>query len=305
MSDLAIETRGLSIRYAGGAGVHELDLAVARGEIFGFLGPNGAGKTTTIRMLLDLLRPDSGEARVLGVAVREGGGELRRRLGFVPGDLALPAGVTGLQALDLFARLAGRAPSRRHEVLERLGFPSHFLKRRVKHYSTGMRQMVGLACAMQHDPELLILDEPTTGLDPMARDVVLTLLKEGRARGRTIFLSSHVLDEVERVCDRVGVIHRGRLHRVAAVAELRFASRRTVTLVHSDGRLERFVSDEPAQALLERIRRASDGAPLRDVEIRAAALDEIFREIVGGDGDHDGHSESHRDGTSGAAGAPP
>jgi ABC-2 type transport system ATP-binding protein len=293
MGDLAIETRGLTIRYSGGAGVHELDLAVARGEIFGFLGPNGAGKTTTIRMLLDLLRPDRGEARVLGVPVRAGGGELRRRIGFVPGDLTLPTGVTGLQALDLFARLARAArqsSSRRDEVLDRLGFPRQFLTRRVRHYSTGMRQMVGLACAMQHDPELLILDEPTTGLDPMARDVVLTLLKEGRARGQTVFLSSHVLDEVERVCDRVGVIHRGRLHRVAAVAELRFASRRTVTLRHADGRVERFTSDEPAQELLERVRRAGDGQPLRDLEIRAAALDEIFREIVGGEDDSTGHA---------------
>jgi ABC-2 type transport system ATP-binding protein len=293
MSELAIETHDLTLEYGGGAGVRALDLAVVRGEVFGFLGPNGAGKTTTIRMLLDLLRPDRGEARLLGQPVREGGGELRRRIGFVPGDLALPAGVSGLQALDLFAGLQQKTPLRRDEVLDRLGFPRHALTRKVKHYSTGMRQMVGLACAMQHDPELLILDEPTTGLDPMVRDVVLTLLREGRARGQTIFLSSHVLDEVERLCDRVGVIHRGRLHRVAGVSDLRFASRRTVTLRHADGTIERFVSDEPAEQLLERIRAAGNGHPLRDVEIRAAALDEIFREIVEGDR----APEAARDGT--------
>src|SRR5574342_1002321 len=117
MSELAIETHGLTIRYAGGAGVHEVDLAVARGEMFGFLGPNGAGKTTTIRMLLDLLRPDRGTARVLGLPVREGGGELRRRIGFVPGDLAMPAGITGLQALDLFARLPLPPPAHRDAIL--------------------------------------------------------------------------------------------------------------------------------------------------------------------------------------------
>jgi ABC-2 type transport system ATP-binding protein len=282
MGALAIETKDLTLRYPTGAGVESVDLAIERGELFGFLGPNGAGKTTTIRMLLDLLRPDRGSVHVLGVEVRAGGGELRRRVGFLPGDLALPTGVTGAQALDLFARLSRRAPVRRDEVLDRLGFPRHALPRRVRHYSTGMRQMIGLACALQHEPELLILDEPTTGLDPLVRDSVLTLLREARARGQTVFLSSHVLDEVERLCDRVGVIHEGRLHRVASVSELRLASRRSVTLRYASGEVVRFESDEPADRLLERIR-AAPGA-LRDVEIRAAALDEIFRKIVGADG---------------------
>jgi ABC-2 type transport system ATP-binding protein len=282
-SELAIETRDLTLRYPGGAGVEAVALAVARGEIFGFLGENGAGKTTTIRMLLDLLRPDRGEARVLGVPVRAGGGELRRRLGYLPGDLELPAGLTGEGALELFAALQRRAPVRRDEVLDRLGFPRHALRRKVKHYSTGMRQMVGLACALQHDPELLLLDEPTTGLDPLVRDCVLTLLREARARGQTVFLSSHVLDEVERLCDRVAIIHRGTLRRVATVAELRFSGRRRVTLRYADGRVERFESDEAAPALLARLRALADGSALQDLEIRAGALDEIFRAIVAGD----------------------
>ena len=271
MAGRAIETEGLTFHYAGGVGVSDVDLTVERGEIFGFLGPNGAGKTTTIRMLLDLLRPDRGAARVLGQPVRAGSGELRRRIGFLPGDLALPAGLSGAQALDLFAALARRAPIRRDETLDRIGFPRQALPRKVKNYSTGMRQMIGLACALQHEPELLILDEPTSGLDPLVRDA--------RARGQTVFLSSHVLDEVERLCDRVGVIHQGRLHQVAAIAELRLASRRHVTLAFADGRVERFTSDEPAPRLLERLR--AHGEALRSVEIRAAALDEIFRDIVG------------------------
>jgi len=282
MAARAIETEGLTFRYAGGVGVSGVDLEVERGEIFGFLGPNGAGKTTTIRMLLDLLRPQRGTVRVLGVDVRAGGGELRRRIGFLPGDLALPVGLSGAQALDLFAELARRPAVRREEVLDRVGFPRHALARKVKSYSTGMRQMIGLACALQHEPELLILDEPTTGLDPLVRDAVLGLLRDARGRGQTVFLSSHVLDEVERLCDRVGVIHAGRLHRVARVAELRLASRRHVTLGFADGRIERFTSDEPAPALLERLRALDH--ELRSVEIRAAALDEIFRDIVGGAG---------------------
>ncbi len=279
MAGRAIETEGLTFHYAGGVGVSDVDLTVERGEIFGFLGPNGAGKTTTIRMLLDLLRPDRGAARVLGQPVRAGSGELRRRIGFLPGDLALPAGLSGAQALDLFAALARRAPIRRDETLDRIGFPRQALPRKVKNYSTGMRQMIGLACALQHEPELLILDEPTSGLDPLVRDAVLGLLRDARARGQTVFLSSHVLDEVERLCDRVGVIHQGRLHQVAAIAELRLASRRHVTLAFADGRVERFTSDEPAPRLLERLR--AHGEALRSVEIRAAALDEIFRDIVG------------------------
>src|SRR5882672_8554726 len=180
MAGRAIETKGLTFRYAGGVGVSDVDLTVERGEIFGFLGPNGAGKTTTIRMLLDLLRPDRGEARLLGTAVRAGGGELRRRIGFLPGDLALPAGLTGRQALELFAELARRPAVRRDEVLDRIGFPRAALERRVKTYSTGMRQAIGLDCALQHAPELLILDEPTTGLDPLVRDAVLGLLRDAR-----------------------------------------------------------------------------------------------------------------------------
>ena len=283
MSDPAIETRDLTLRYAGGAGIDSVGLSVERGEIFGFLGENGAGKTTTIRIVLDLLRPDRGEARVLGVPVRSGGGELRRRIGFLPGELEFPAGLTGEGALALFAALQRRPAPRRDEILDRLGFPRHALRRPVKHYSTGMRQMIGIACAMQHDPELLLLDEPTTGLDPLVRDRVLTLLREARARGQTVFLSSHVLDEVERLCDRVAIIHRGTLRRVATVAELRFAGRRRVTLRFADGRLESFESDEEAPALLARLRAVADGGALQDVEIRAGALDEIFRAIVAAD----------------------
>jgi ABC-2 type transport system ATP-binding protein len=277
--DLAIETCALTVSYGGGAGVFDVDLAVRRGEVFGFLGPNGAGKTTTIRMLLDLLRPDRGEARVLGEPVHEGGGELRRRIGYLPGDLALFGSLGGDAMLKLFARLAGRPPTRRDEVLERLGFPRHALARKVKTYSTGMRQMLGVALALQHDPELLILDEPTSGLDPLVRDSVLSLLSECRARGQTVFLSSHVLVEVERCADRVGIIHRGRLHEVARVDELQRARQRVVTLRWRDGRSESFESEEPPRELLERVAARADGE-LLDVEIRPLGLDAIFKRIV-------------------------
>ena len=263
--------------------VDGVTFTIERGERVGFLGPNGAGKTTTIRMLLDLLRPDSGEARVLGVPVRHGGGDLRRRIGFLPGDLALHGSLSGAATLAFFSDLVGRPPVRRDEVLDRLGFPRHALARKVKTYSTGMRQMLGITLALQHAPELLILDEPTSGLDPLVRDAVLGLLRECRARGQTVFLSSHVLDEVDRCADRVGIIHRGRLHTVARVDELKLGGHRVVTLRWRGGRSETFESDEPPRALLERVTALADGSadPLHDVEIRPLGLDAIFKRIVG------------------------
>jgi len=277
--DLAIEVRALTVSYGGGAGVFDVDLAVARGEVFGFLGPNGAGKTTAIRTLLDLRRPDRGEVRVLGTPVREGGGELRRRLGYLPGDFAPFGALSGQATLELFGRLTRRPPVRRAEILERLGFPAHALERKVKSYSTGMRQMLGITLAFQHEPELLILDEPTSGLDPIVRDAFLALVREGRARGQTFFLSSHVLDEVERCADRVGIIHRGRIHAVSNVEELKLAGRRHVTLRWRDGRIESFESGDAPGLLLTKVAARADGE-LADVEIRPLGLDEIFRRVV-------------------------
>jgi ABC-2 type transport system ATP-binding protein len=277
--DLAIESRALTVRYRGGAGIFEVDLSVERGEVFGFLGPNGAGKTTAIRTLLDLRRPDGGEVRVLGEDVRAGGGELRRRVGYLPGDFAPFGTLTGERTLELFTGLTRRPPVRREEVLDRLGFPRHALPRKVKSYSTGMRQMIGITLAFQHDPELLILDEPTSGLDPLVRDAFLALVRDARTRGQTVFLSSHVLDEVERCADRIGIIHKGRLHDVARVADLKLTGRRHVTLRWRDGRVESFESAEPPGALVAGVASRADGE-LLDVEIRPLGLDEIFRRIV-------------------------
>ncbi len=280
--ELAIQTHDLTVRYQGAVGIDAVTLEVARGEVFGFLGKNGAGKTTTIRVLLDLLRPDRGDAKVLGIDVRAGGGELRRRIGFLPGDLALLGTLTGDATLALFTDLQGRPPVRRDELLGRLGFPRHALARKVKSYSTGMRQMIGITLAMQHEPELLILDEPTTGLDPLVRDSFLALVRDCRTRGQTVFLSSHVLDEVERCADRVGIIHDGRLRRVGGVAELRLGSARVVTLTFEDGRIETFEShDEPAALLatIDALRR-QHGDTLRDLEVRSLGLDSIFRHVV-------------------------
>jgi ABC-2 type transport system ATP-binding protein len=274
--DVAIRCEGLTRFHGATPGVVDLDLEVPRGVVFGFLGPNGSGKTTMIRLLLDLLRPDRGRAAVLGKEVRAGGAALRARIGYLPGDLGLPARATGLQVLDLFARLQGRPPAHRAEVLGALGFPEAALLRRTRTYSTGMRQMIGIATAFQHGPELLVLDEPTTGLDPLVRDAFLGLVDRARARGATVFLSSHVLDEVDRVADRVGLIAGARLRIEEDVGALRRSWPRRVWMRLRDGTVREFESAGPIGPLLDELR-ALDPAEL---EIRRAGLDQVFRTIV-------------------------
>jgi ABC-2 type transport system ATP-binding protein len=274
----AIECRGLTRRFGDVPGILDLDLLVPAGEVFGFLGPNGSGKSTTIRLLLDLLRPDAGEARLLGHEVRAEGPELRARLGFLPGDLALYPGMTGSATLEFFARLVRRAPVLRAEVLATLGFPMDALRRRIRTYSTGMRQMIGIAIAFQHDPELLILDEPTTGLDPLVRNAFLDLVKQRRGAGRTVFLSSHVLDEIERVADRVALLRKARLVLTETVDTLRRTRPRSVVCRYEDGRESSFTHAGPVAALLDGL----DRQGLVDLEILPPTLDEVFRSAFGG-----------------------
>ena len=214
----AIETHELTKRYGTARGIEAVSFTVDRGEVFGFLGPNGAGKTTTIRTLLDLLHPTSGQALVLGLDSRRDAGAIRRRVGNLPGDFAYDPRYTGRDLLGYLARLRQvRAEARIDELARRFRAQ---LDRPMGQLSRGNRQKVGLIQALFHDPELLILDEPTTGLDPLMQEEFLALVSEERERGLTVFLSSHELDEVERVCDRVGVIADGRLVAVETVAEM-------------------------------------------------------------------------------------
>lgn len=207
--DEAIRTSGLTKRFGDFTAVDDLDLTVQSGEIFGFLGPNGAGKSTTIRMLLDQLRPSDGAANVLGLDIREDSIDIRRRIGYIPGDLALYPKMTGRATIDYFASLRGGVdPAYVDQLAERLQAD---LSKKVGDYSTGNRQKIGLIQAFMHRPELLILDEPNAGLDPLVQQTFQEMLREVRDEGRTVFLSSHTLSEVERVADRVGIIRHGRL----------------------------------------------------------------------------------------------
>jgi ABC-2 type transport system ATP-binding protein len=227
-----ISVEALTKRYGSARGVAELTFEVAPGEAFGFLGPNGAGKTTTIRTLLDFIRPTSGTVRVFGMDPRREGERVHRRIGYLPGELALYERMTVESLLRAFADLRGGVswPSIA-ELAERLGLA---LEKHIHDLSHGNKQKVGLVQAFMHRPELLILDEPTQGLDPLVQQTFYAMVEEERERGATIFLSSHVMPEVERVCDRVGIIREGRLATVADIGELKAKALRRIEL-HFDG----------------------------------------------------------------------
>jgi ABC-2 type transport system ATP-binding protein len=209
----------LSKDYGAGRGLFGLDLEVEAGEIFGFLGPNGAGKSTTMRLLLDLIKPTSGSARVLGLDTGRGSVEIRRRVGFLPGDFALYPKLTGRAVLDYLAQLRGGVDRRLLDSLvDRFDAD---LDRPIRQLSTGNRQKLGLIQAFMHEPELLILDEPISGLDPLVQQSFHALLQEVSGQGRTVFLSSHTLSEVERVTHRLATLRRGRLVVVDSLENLR------------------------------------------------------------------------------------
>jgi ABC-2 type transport system ATP-binding protein len=231
MSD-AIATEDLTKHYGEVQALEGLDLTVAKGEIFGFLGPNGAGKSTTIRTMLDLVRPTRGRAELLGLDSQAQPVEIRRHIGYVPGDLALYPKLTGRELLTYFANLRGGVDWGYVEQLaERLGSD---LSRKIGEHSTGNRQKIGLIQAFMNYPELLILDEPNAGLDPLVQQEFHRMLDEVRHEGRTVFLSSHTLSEVERVADRVGVIRGGHLAVVERVDELKRKAIRRIEFEFAD-----------------------------------------------------------------------
>jgi len=234
----AIEVRDLTKHYGATIGVEGLDLKVAGGDVFGFLGPNGAGKTTTIRMLLDLIRPTRGAARLFGGPASDH--RLRQRVGYLPGELVLDERMTGRENLEFFdalraSGLARPVPGeRRDEMCERLSLDADALERSVREYSRGMKQKLGLIAALQHDPDLLILDEPTTGLDPLVREALFDIMIETGKAGKTVFHSSHVLSEVDRTCTRVGIIRDGCLLAVREIDTMRRASVRRMVVRFTD-----------------------------------------------------------------------
>ena len=290
----AIETVRLSKTYGGKVrALVDLDLRVERGEVFGYLGPNGAGKSTTIRLFLNLIRPTSGRASLLGFDSRSDGVSARERIGYLPGDLRLADRLTGHEQLGSFARLRSHVDATlRDELCERLGV---VLDRPIRQLSRGNRQKIGIVQAFMHRPDLVVLDEPTAGLDPLLQNEMRALLRETAERGATVFLSSHSLDEVQHVADRVGIIRSGRLVDVDAVESLRERSLRHVTVtfakpfdpaelgslggvrvVGSDGPVVRLSAPETA---MDELVKTVARHPIVDLMSQPADLEEIFLEL--------------------------
>ncbi len=300
-----IEIRELSKTYGSGskqtAALRNLNLNVNRGEIFGYLGPNGAGKTTTIRLLLDLIRPSSGSATIFGKDVRADSVEIHRRIGFFPAELSLWEGRTGEQIIHYVASVRGDTRTiGKHaaELAEMLDFDT---SKRVRDLSSGNKRKLGLIIAMMHSPELLILDEPTGGLDPLVQQTFHEMMDDYRAKGKTVFLSSHVLSEVQAICDRVGILRDGELKAVESVEEITNVEFNWVDVVFRDAvpaglqqHLERIpsITDVSANGTRVRVRMIGDFDPLlraisdgyvESLHIEEPTLEEIFLAFYSGE----------------------
>src|SRR5438094_386481 len=223
-----IEVEKLNKSYGGKRAVLDVSLSVPEGEVFGFLGPNGAGKTTTIRSLMALIRPDSGTARIAGLDCWNQSVEIKRLVGYIPGEPSLDPNLTGGQILEYFANLRGGVDhTYLKKLIERFDLDT---SRKFRQYSTGNKRKVVLIQAFMHRPRVLILDEPTSGLDPLNQQEFDGMVKEAREEGRTVFLSSHVLSEVEKTCSRVAIIREGKIVRMGGVAELKDIKRYEITI---------------------------------------------------------------------------
>jgi ABC-2 type transport system ATP-binding protein len=294
MTQTVIRCDELTKYYGKSRGIEKLTFEVRPGQVYGFLGPNGAGKTTTIRCLLSMLRPTSGTAYLFDQAVGVDGRELRRRIGYVAGDVRLFEKQTGQWMIDYISGLRGGPGASTKELCERLQYdPS----RRIKELSKGNKQKLALVIALMHDPELLILDEPTSGLDPLNQQVVFDIIEERTSKGATLFLSSHILSEVERVCERVAIIRAGTVVAEEAVEALLAKALRTAEVTYLEPVTDEMLSGIPGTTSVERVGEFGitatissdiDGAlraliqkPIQDIQIEHASLEEIFLEFYG------------------------
>jgi ABC-2 type transport system ATP-binding protein len=289
-ADAVIVTTGLSKHYGSVIALDQLSLTVPRGAIYGFLGPNGAGKTTTIKILMGFIRPSAGSARLLGRETWREGVDARASLGFLVQPDNLYPDMSGKAHLRYAERLNGRPAMQRRRLLDALELSDAALGRRLSSYSKGMRQKLALVAAMQHDPELVILDEPTDGLDPLIQRNFESILSNARERGCTVFMSSHDLAEVERTCDRVAVVKSGRLVAEATVEGLKRLQRRRATIRSQNGALQA-VAALPGVSVAERttdeitvmidgdlnpLLRAVAAMGVDDIVLAPPSLDDIF-----------------------------
>jgi ABC-2 type transport system ATP-binding protein len=294
MTDYVIETKALSVYYGRHRGILGVDLRVEKGEVFGFLGPNGAGKTTTQRVLMDIIRPTAGEARIFGKDCQKEGEAARERVGYLPGELSLYDNMTARRFFKMYHSLqkSNTDPSYWRTLADRLDLDT---SRRMRQYSRGNKQKVGVVAAFMNKPDLLILDEPTTGLDPLVQQTVMELVREASAAGATVFFSSHILPEVQAVCDRVGIIRDGQLVTTERVEDLtrqhfkriRFsfatmpqADAFTQLEVRETARDEQSITLEIYERL-DRVMETAVSFGIIDIETIPVSLEEIFLAFYG------------------------
>jgi len=274
--------------------LYHLNLTVQQGEIFGYLGPNGAGKTTTIRLLLDLIRPTKGSAQIFGMDAQRDSVAIHRRLGYLPGELSLWDNLTGLQVINYICQIRGKPDTvYAHQLADSLLLD---LLVKVRNYSSGNRRKLGLVIALMHKPELLILDEPTNGLDPLIQQTFYELMREIREEGRTVFLSSHILSEVQAICDRVGILRNGELKAVERVSDLTHTDFRWVTVQFREPVTPELVAGVPGVSNITvedhalKLRLTGDFDPLLhaisqqyvvDIHVQEPTLEEIFLTFYG------------------------
>jgi ABC-2 type transport system ATP-binding protein len=300
MSENVIETQDLTVYYGKHRGIVDVNLTVERGEVYGFLGPNGAGKTTTQRVLLDVFPPTRGRANIFDMDCQEQGVEMRKRIGYLPGELALYTNMKASQFFKMYEFLRGENGSKDYwrQLAERLDLDT---TRKIGQFSRGNKQKVGVVAAFMSQAELLILDEPTSGLDPLVQRIVLDLVREAKAEGRTVFFSSHILSEVQQVCDRVGIIREGRLVASERVEDL-FAQRfNRLSLIFDrlppegtfdfDGVIELERSEQSilleVRENLPQVLAAAAKHQVMDIETHNISLEEIYLAYYGkGNGDN-------------------
>lgn len=301
MSDYAIETKGLSVYYGRHRGILDLDLQIKKGEIFGFLGPNGAGKTTTERVLMDIIRPTTGTAHIFGQDCQKEGVAIREHVGYLPGELSLYKNMKASQFFEMYYSLQknNTDPGYWKELAARLELDTH---RKIREFSRGNKQKVGIVAAFMNKPDLLILDEPTSGLDPLVQQTVMELVREANQSGATVFFSSHILPEVQAVCDRVGIIRDGQLVATERVEDLTtqhfkrirftFANTPPTDAFAQDGVIE--TSREAGSIILEisgrldEIMAKAATFGITDIETIPVSLEEIFLAYYG-----KGNGEKH------------
>ncbi|MFA5866393.1 MAG: ABC transporter ATP-binding protein [Actinomycetota bacterium] len=288
-----IETKSLTKYYGKSRGIEGLDLEVNEGEVFGFLGPNGAGKTTTIRSLLGLIMPTGGSASVFGLDIVRDSVAIRARTGYIPGDPSFYPKMTGHDLLDYLANFRpGNPPVLRDELTRRFDLD---LSKRCKDYSRGNKQKLAIVVAFMHDPDLLVLDEPTLGLDPFMQKEFYSLMEDFRQRGKTVLLSSHILGDVDKTCERVGIIKEGKLVTVEKVHELESKKVHRVTAIFSD-EVKTGEFDLPGVSItrqndrsielkikgeIDPVIKALARHKLVDLDFEHASLEEIFLEFYG------------------------